>query len=83
MSKIVISYRRSDSAATAGRIYDRLIDRFGEASVFMDVDKIPFGIDFRHHIQDVLTQCRRPVGGGRDALARSGHRRRHAHQGRR
>ena len=54
MSKIVISYRRSNSAATAGRIYDRLIDRYGEASVFMDVDKIPFGIDFRHHIQEVL-----------------------------
>ena len=57
MSKIVVSYRRSDSAATAGRIYDRLIDRFGEASVFMDVDKIPFGTDFRHHIQDVLSNC--------------------------
>jgi hypothetical protein len=54
MSKIIVSYRRSDSAATAGRIFDRLIDRYGEASVFMDIDRIPFGTDFRHHIQAVL-----------------------------
>jgi TIR domain len=54
MSKIIVSYRRSDSAATAGRIFDRLVDRYGDASVFMDIDRIPFGIDFRHHIQDAL-----------------------------
>jgi hypothetical protein len=54
MSKIIVSYRRSDSAATAGRIFDRLVDRYGEASVFMDIDRIPFGTDFRHHIQEVL-----------------------------
>jgi hypothetical protein len=54
MSKIVVSYRRSDSAATAGRIFDRLVDRYGEASVFMDLDRIPCGTDFRRHIRDVL-----------------------------
>jgi TIR domain len=78
MSKIVISYRRSDSAATAGRIYDRLIDRYGEASVFMDVDKIPFGTDFRRHIQEVLSNAdillavvgTRWLGAGADGAAR-------------
>jgi hypothetical protein len=55
MSKIFVSYRRSDSQATAGRIVDRLISKFGEQSVFMDVDNIPFGIDFRDHIQSALT----------------------------
>ena len=54
MSKIIVSYRRSDSAAITGRIFDRLIDRYGEQSVFMDIDRIPFGTDFRHHIQDAL-----------------------------
>ena len=54
MSKIIVSYRRSDSAAITGRIFDRLIDRYGEESVFMDIDRIPFGTDFRHHIQDAL-----------------------------
>ena len=57
MSKIVVSYRRSDSQAIAGRIVDRLIAEFGEQSVFMDVDNIPFGIDFRQHIQSVLAQA--------------------------
>jgi hypothetical protein len=56
MAKIVISYRRSDSAGITGRIFDRLTARYGDA-VFMDVDKIPFGIDFRKHIRDVLSEC--------------------------
>jgi hypothetical protein len=58
MSKIIVSYRRSDTAAIAGRIFDRLTDHYGDERVFMDVDKIPFGTDFRKHIQSVL------AGGG-------------------
>jgi TIR domain len=54
MSKIIVSYRRSDSAAITGRIFDRLVDRYGDESVFMDIDRIPFGTDFRHHIRDAL-----------------------------
>src|SRR5262245_10774924 len=54
MSKIIISYRRADSAATAGRIFDRLAGHYGDDAVFMDVDKIPFGTDFREHIRTVL-----------------------------
>ncbi len=42
MPKIFISYRRSDSAAHAGRIYDRLEGRFGQGQVFMDVDAIRY-----------------------------------------
>jgi hypothetical protein len=57
MSQIVVSYRRADSQAIAGRIVDRLIAQFGEQSVFMDVDNIPFGTDFREHIQSVLAQA--------------------------
>ncbi len=54
MTKIIVSYRRSDSSASAGRIFDRLTSRYGDDSVFMDVDNIPFGIDFRTHIQSEL-----------------------------
>jgi uncharacterized membrane protein YgcG len=54
MPKIVVSYRRADSAAIAGRIFDRLTTQYGDDSVFMDVDNIPFGTDFRHHIRQVL-----------------------------
>lgn len=32
MSKIIVSYRCSDSATITGRIYDRLADRYGEDS---------------------------------------------------
>lgn len=54
MPRIIISYRRSDAAAIAGRIFDRLVAHFGKNAVFMDVDNIPFGIDFREHINKAL-----------------------------
>jgi hypothetical protein len=54
MPTIVISYRRADTSAIAGRIFDRLAAHYGEDSVFMDIDDIPFGIDFRDHIQETL-----------------------------
>jgi hypothetical protein len=43
---IFISYRRQETSALAGRLYDRLADRFGEDRVFMDVDTIELGVDF-------------------------------------
>jgi len=42
MSKLLISYRREDSADGIGWIYDRLIQQFGRETVFIDVDLIPF-----------------------------------------
>jgi hypothetical protein len=54
MPTVAISYRRSDSAAVAGRIFDRLEAHYGERSVFMDIDNIPFGVDFRSHIRETL-----------------------------
>ena len=56
MSKIIISYRRSDSDAIAGRIRDRLASHFGAESLFMDIDNIPFGTDFREHIKGALIE---------------------------
>jgi hypothetical protein len=55
--KIFINYRRADSADVAGRIYDRLADKFGEDSIFKDVDSIPFGIDFRKHLDNSVKDC--------------------------
>src|SRR5262245_1291642 len=54
MPKIIISYRRADSSAISGRIRDRLAQNYGAQSVFMDIDNIPFGTDFRKHIADAL-----------------------------
>jgi len=54
---IAISYRRDDTGAISGRIYDRLRQHYGQASVFMDIDAIPPGKDFRDHIKDTIDHC--------------------------
>jgi hypothetical protein len=54
---ILISYRREDTGAICGRIYDRLQARFGPNEVFIDIDNIPLGVDFRSHIKDSLSKC--------------------------
>jgi WD40 repeat protein len=54
MPKITISYRRADSEAMTGRICDRLITHYGKQAIFRDIDDIPAGIDFRHHINEIL-----------------------------
>ena len=56
MAAIIISYRRSDSAAIAGRIRDRLAQHYGADAIFMDIDSIPFGIDFRRQIQEAVAK---------------------------
>jgi len=57
VSGIFISYRRDDSAATVGRIYDRLVEVFGKEVVFKDVDSIPLGADFPQYIAGVIQRC--------------------------
>jgi hypothetical protein len=55
--KIVLSYRRDDAPGTTDRIYDRLVEHYGEKNVFMDVDSLLPGVDFYDHIQEVLNGC--------------------------
>lgn len=54
MPKISISYRRADSEAMTGRIFDRLSMHYGKDAIFRDIDNIPPGIDFRVHINETL-----------------------------
>jgi len=56
-TNIFVSYRRSDSADVAGRIYDRLVQSFGKESIFKDVDTIPVGLDFRDVLDDAVKNC--------------------------
>ncbi|HMS84820.1 MAG TPA: response regulator [Nitrospira sp.] len=56
-NKIFIPYRREDSADVTGRIYDRLIEQFGREEVFLDVDQIPPGADFRIHLDEQVARC--------------------------
>ena len=46
MPGVFISYRREDSAAYAGRLFDTLSSEFGAANTFMDVDDIKGGDNF-------------------------------------
>jgi hypothetical protein len=55
---VFISYRRSDQAAMAGRLYDRLTSRFGPDQVFMDVDSIDLGLDFVQILNRSLNHCK-------------------------
>lgn len=54
--KVFISYRRRETAGHAGRLYDRLAERFGDERVFMDVRMEP-GVDFVEQIDDAVTHC--------------------------
>ncbi|MBI2799908.1 MAG: TIR domain-containing protein [Gammaproteobacteria bacterium] len=57
MDGIFISYRRDDSAGHAGRLFDRLKQRFGAERVFMDVTDIVPGTDFVDAIERALASC--------------------------
>jgi TonB family protein len=57
LSGIFISYRRNDSQGEAGRLFDDLVQRFDENTVFMDVAAIEAGRDFRKAIEEGVTKC--------------------------
>jgi hypothetical protein len=56
VQKIFVSYRREDSIDVAGRIYDWLAARLPEDNVFIDVDSILAGADFRESLDKTLDQ---------------------------
>lgn len=56
MKNIFISYRRADTATVVGRVYDRLVARFGRKRVFKDVDDIPLAEDFRVRIERAIVR---------------------------
>jgi hypothetical protein len=57
MIEIFISYRREDSQAHAGRLYDLLVSVFDADRIFMDVDGISPGEGFVNVIGDRLASC--------------------------
>jgi formylglycine-generating enzyme required for sulfatase activity len=54
--KIFVSYRRDDDRSTAARVRDRLAASFGDANVFMDVDKLIAGQRFDTELEKALSQ---------------------------
>ena len=57
MPRIFISYRRDDSGYAASIVRNQLEGEFGVGSVFMDIDNIPLGVDFRTHLADAVATC--------------------------
>ncbi len=56
--KIFISYRRDDAAADAQSVYQDLARRFGKRRIFMDVDSIQPGPDFRDILKASFSRTR-------------------------
>ncbi|MGZ8485928.1 MAG: toll/interleukin-1 receptor domain-containing protein [Candidatus Binatia bacterium] len=57
MGSVFISYRREDSEGQARALFQDLVARLGRDSVFMDVDSIGLGRDFRAVLQERLATC--------------------------
>jgi hypothetical protein len=52
--KIFVSYRRDDDPAAAARVKDGLARRFGETSLFLDVDSLHAGLKFDEELARAL-----------------------------
>ncbi len=57
MGGIFLSYRREDSRADAGRLYDRLRQGFPKHHIFMDIDTLEPGVDFAEAIEKAVDSC--------------------------
>ena len=57
MGSVFISYRREDSQGQARALFQDLAASIGKDAVFMDVDSIGLGRDFREVLQERLATC--------------------------
>lgn len=57
MGSVFISYRREDTEGQARALFQELAARLGRDLVFMDVDSIGLGRDFRAVLQERLATC--------------------------
>lgn len=57
MGRLFISYRRDDTQDITDHLYEKLAARFGKANIFMDVDSIPPGADFRKILHEAVAGC--------------------------
>jgi hypothetical protein len=57
-NSIFISYRRKDSADSAGRMYERLAYHYGKTAVFLDNPSIPKGVDFDEFLEGAVRNCK-------------------------
>ena len=55
--RVFINYRRADTGHAAGRLRDMIVTRFGERSVFVDVEDIEPGTDYVEAIDGYVSSC--------------------------
>ncbi|MCB1231580.1 MAG: TIR domain-containing protein [Verrucomicrobiae bacterium] len=55
--KVFISYRRKDSEHPTGRIYDHLAEEFGAENIFLDVEGIHGGEEWRLKLTKQIEEC--------------------------
>lgn len=55
--RVLLSYRRDSSASLCGRLYDRLVARWGADHVFRDIDSIAPGEAFAARIAESIGSC--------------------------
>ena len=56
-NRIFLSYRRADSQNETDQIYKALVADFGSNCVFRDMESIPLGVNFKDHIDSVISTC--------------------------
>ena len=56
--KIFISYRRETGGMVTGWLYEKLINHYPPQDVFIDIDAIPLGVDFRKYLDREVGKCR-------------------------
>lgn len=57
MPQVFISYRRGPSGYVASLLSEELRTALGPNAVFMDIDNIPFGADFRERLSQAVSEC--------------------------
>ena len=57
MGSVFLNYRRDETAGEARALFNDLANLLGADSVFMDVDNIALGRDFRQALQERLASC--------------------------
>ena len=55
--RVFVNYRRRDTRHVAGRLRDLIVDRFGEGSVFVDVESIEPGMSYVRAINAAVGNC--------------------------
>lgn len=55
--KVFISYRRADTIDATDRLFTSMRPKLGSENLFMDIDTIPAGVDFREHVKKEVGNC--------------------------